>query len=237
MFRSGNFHLWDYLEEREEGELYCELFCTLGANLKSASPSNCRICSRTFCSQSISSPVTMAAMAEKATPEYDSDEEIFPQSTQEIEGEEAVAEVEEDTSVNNPDAIAKYQESATICQQVIQSVADSCIVGASVHDICKGGDDMIVNLTKNLYKNKVKGRVVEKGVAFPVCVSVNDCVAHMSPLTSEEPVSTTHPYSIPPCCLRSADLFVVLVSFFFDAGFGNGARDRRPLPSGTAGWL
>lgn len=126
-------------------------------------------------------------MAEKASPEYDSDEEIFPQSTQEVEGEEAVAEVEEDTSVNNPDAIAKYQESATICQQVIQSVADSCIVGASVHDICKGGDDLIGTLTKNLYKNKVKGRVIEKGVAFPVCISVNDCVAHMSPLTSEEP--------------------------------------------------
>ena len=86
--------------------------------------------------------------------------------------------------------IAKYQECATICNQVIKSVADSCVVGATVHDICKSGDDLILSLTANIYRNKVKDRVIEKGIAFPVCISVNECVCHMSPLTSEEPVST-----------------------------------------------
>ena len=47
---------------------------------------------------------------------------------------------------------------------------------------------MIVDLTKGIYRNKVKGRTIEKGIAFPVCVSVNDCICHMSPLASEEPV-------------------------------------------------
>lgn len=32
---------------------------------------------------------------------------------------------------------------------------------------------------------QVKGRVIEKGVAFPTCVSVNECVCHNSPLISE----------------------------------------------------
>jgi len=37
-----------------------------------------------------------------------------------------------------------------------------------------------------LYTKKVKGVAVEKGVAFPVCVSVNDVICNNSPLGSEE---------------------------------------------------
>jgi methionine aminopeptidase len=35
---------------------------------------------------------------------------------------------------------------------------------------------------------QVKGRTIEKGVAFPTCVSVNECVCHNSPLNSEAQV-------------------------------------------------
>lgn len=40
--------------------------------------------------------------------------------------------------------------------------------------------------TGNMYKN-VK-RKIERGVAFPTCVSVNNTVCHFSPLASDEAV-------------------------------------------------
>jgi hypothetical protein len=47
-----------------------------------------------------------------------------------------------------------------------------------------------------IFRSK-KGPKVEKGVAFPVCLSVNNCVCHYSPLASDESVSMspfTHHY-------------------------------------------
>jgi len=93
----------------------------------------------------------------------------------------------------NSDVVSKYQECAVICNTVIKAVADMCIPGALVFNICKAGDDLIGELTKGIYRNKVKGRTIEKGVAFPVCVSVNDCICHVSPLASEEPVRNASP--------------------------------------------
>ena len=40
--------------------------------------------------------------------------------------------------------------------------------------------------TGNMYKN-VK-RKIERGVAFPTCISVNNTVCHFSPLASDETV-------------------------------------------------
>ena len=38
--------------------------------------------------------------------------------------------------------------------------------------------------------NQVNGKSIERGVAFPVCVSVNDVICNHSPLASEETVSS-----------------------------------------------
>ena len=56
-------------------------------------------------------------------------------------------------------------------------------------DICKFGDELIEQKTAAMYKNKSKtGKVILKGVAFPVCISVNECVCHCSPLESDTEV-------------------------------------------------
>lgn len=58
-------------------------------------------------------------------------------------------------------------------------------------DICKFGDELIEQRTNAIYKNKSKsGKVILRGVAFPVCISVNDCVCHCSPLESDTEVDT-----------------------------------------------
>jgi methionine aminopeptidase len=86
-----------------------------------------------------------------------------------------------------------------------------CIPDASVHDICKGGDDLVNELTKNLYQKKVNGRKIDKGIAFPICVSVNDCICHMSPLTSEEPVSISISICICTVCIHAMHIFAVVM--------------------------
>lgn len=64
-----------------------------------------------------------------------------------------------------------------------------CIPGAKIVDICKFGDELIEQRTNAIYKNKNKaGKVVLRGVAFPVCVSVNEVVCHASPLASDTEV-------------------------------------------------
>jgi methionine aminopeptidase len=56
------------------------------------------------------------------------------------------------------------------------------VAGARIVDICKLGDNAIEQLVAPLYKSK---KAMEKGVAFPTCVNVNNCVAHYSPLESD----------------------------------------------------
>lgn len=51
------------------------------------------------------------------------------------------------------------------------------------------GETVINAQAGKLYNKKVNGKAVEKGVAFPVCVSVNDVICNHSPLASEEVVS------------------------------------------------
>ncbi len=53
--------------------------------------------------------------------------------------------------------------------------------GKLVADVCEFGDALIERLTSSVYKTKK----IEKGIAFPTCVSVNECVGHYSPLKTE----------------------------------------------------
>jgi methionine aminopeptidase len=42
-----------------------------------------------------------------------------------------------------------------------------------------------------LYTKKVDGKLIDRGIAFPVCISVNNIVCNFSPLETEETVSST----------------------------------------------
>merc|ERR1719482_1738222 len=54
--------------------------------------------------------------------------------------------------------------------------------------MCKLGDDSVDEAVGKIYNAKKEGKKVEKGSAFPTCISVNNCVGHYSPLTSEDKV-------------------------------------------------
>jgi curved DNA binding protein len=57
--------------------------------------------------------------------------------------------------------------------------------GASVVELCKFGDEIVTRSCAGIYRAKKEGQTIDKGVAFPTCVSVNEVVCHNSPLQSE----------------------------------------------------
>lgn len=61
-------------------------------------------------------------------------------------------------------------------------VIEMCKPGASVIDICEFGDKTVLEECGLVYK---KDKELRKGIAFPTCICVNNCICHFSPLRSE----------------------------------------------------
>lgn len=93
---------------------------------------------------------------------------------------------EEITDLSNSDVCTKYQEASKIVNLALKGLIEQCVPGAKVLDLCKFGATIIDTSASKLYNKKVNGVSIEKGVAFPVCVSVNDVICNHSPLGSEE---------------------------------------------------
>uniref|UniRef100_A0A7S1ZIC8 Peptidase M24 domain-containing protein n=2 Tax=Ditylum brightwellii TaxID=49249 RepID=A0A7S1ZIC8_9STRA len=110
-----------------------------------------------------------------------SDDESDASSVVEEEEEE-----EEITDLSNSDVCTKYQEASKIVNLALTGLISQCIPGAKIIDLCQFGTTVIEVQTAKLYTKKVNGVAVERGVAFPVCISVNDVICNHSPLASEE---------------------------------------------------
>ncbi|OQR91425.1 proliferation-associated protein, metalloprotease family M24X, partial [Thraustotheca clavata] len=92
---------------------------------------------------------------------------------------EIQAPIVEDCS--NSDVVTKYRLAAEIAQSALDGVIAQLAPGKSVVELCAFGDAIIAARAGTVYKNKK----VEKGIAFPTCISVNEIVCHFSPLPSE----------------------------------------------------
>lgn len=49
-------------------------------------------------------------------------------------------------------------------------------------DLCRLGDDVIAKECASVFK----GKQIDKGVAFPTCVSANAAVGHVCPMPGDE---------------------------------------------------
>merc|ERR1719379_1230596 len=72
-----------------------------------------------------------------------------------------------------------------IVNKALQLVVDACVAGADVAEVCQIGDKYMETECGKLYNNKKGGKKVEKGVASPTCISMNDLIGHFSPLKGE----------------------------------------------------
>ena len=105
------------------------------------------------------------------------------------EHEEAEEEDEEAANdLSNADIVTKYRTAGDIANRVLLQLVPKILPGATAVSLCCEGDKLVEEATAKVYNQKKGGKKVEKGTAFPTCISVNHCVGHYSPLTSEDKV-------------------------------------------------
>ncbi|EJD06447.1 proliferation-associated protein 1 [Fomitiporia mediterranea MF3/22] len=85
----------------------------------------------------------------------------------------------------------KYKTAADIVNNVMKQLVELCVEGANVLELCVKGDELIEQGTGSVFNKPIKGVKVAKGIAFPTCISINNCVAHFSPLASDPASSQT----------------------------------------------
>ncbi|KAJ4842193.1 ERBB-3 binding protein 1 [Turnera subulata] len=93
---------------------------------------------------------------------------------------------EKELDLTSPEVVTKYKSAAEILNKALQLVVSECKPKAKIVDLCEKGDTYIREQAGSMYKNAKKK--IERGVAFPTCVSVNNAVGHVSPLASDESV-------------------------------------------------
>lgn len=59
-----------------------------------------------------------------------------------------------------------------------------CTVGADIHKVCQDGDKFMEEELRKVFNNK-KSKKLERGIAFPTCISVNNVMGHFSPMGDE----------------------------------------------------
>mmetsp|Transcript_54845 Transcript_54845/g.63068 ORF Transcript_54845/g.63068 Transcript_54845/m.63068 type:complete len:387 (-) Transcript_54845:216-1376(-) len=106
----------------------------------------------------------------------------------------------QEETLATPGVIDKYQAAGKIANETLEKIIKKCVPGAGIVDICAFGDEEIEKEVKKVY-NKKK---LEKGIAFPTCLSVNEICGHFSPLRSE------------PCALKEGDLVKIDLGVHID---------------------
>lgn len=66
----------------------------------------------------------------------------------------------------------------------LAKAVELAIPGADVATICQTIDTMIEEEVKKTFASK-KSKNLERGIAFPTCISVNNVMGHFSPLLDE----------------------------------------------------
>ena len=88
----------------------------------------------------------------------------------------------EEPTISEDVVVTKYKMAGDMANRVLTQVLQATVANVTARTLCAMGDSLIVEETGKVFKNK---KDMKKGVAFPTCVSVNNCVCHFTPLTSD----------------------------------------------------
>ncbi len=95
-------------------------------------------------------------------------------------------EEEEEQNISNSDVVTKYKASAEITNKALALVIAEALPGRRVVDVCTLGDAYIESEIEKVFNKPTKEGMVEKGIAFPTCISINHCCGHFSPMDTDE---------------------------------------------------
>jgi len=91
---------------------------------------------------------------------------------------------EEVIDLSNPEVVQKYKAAAEVAHRAMEEVMKGCKAGAKIVDLCQAGDAFITAECKKAFPKAN----IERGIAFPTCVSVNNVAGHFSPLKGDAAV-------------------------------------------------
>lgn len=83
--------------------------------------------------------------------------------------------------IESPAILDKYKAAALITNAALSKVISLCIPGADIFTVCQEGDKLMVEELQKVFSNK-KSKKLERGIAFPTCISVNNIMGHYSPM-------------------------------------------------------
>lgn len=109
----------------------------------------------------------------------------------------------EDTSI-----LDKYQAASEVTDKALKFVTEQLTDGADIATLCEAGDNFIEEELKKIYCGK-KTKKLERGIAFPTCICVNNVAINYSPLKDE---STQ---------LKNGDIVKVDLGAHIDGYFGH----------------
>lgn len=97
---------------------------------------------------------------------------------------EDLGDFKDENFIEKPAILDKYKAAAQIANAALAKVIALATVGADVNKITQEGDAFIEEELKKIFNNK-KSKKLERGIAFPTCVSVNHLCGHYSPMADE----------------------------------------------------
>lgn len=94
--------------------------------------------------------------------------------------------------IDQSDVLEKYKAAGAIADQAMDVLRKAAYASMAVRTLCQLGDAVIMKATASVYsKARTDTREkLEKGVAFPTCVCINNCAAHFCPIETDPEAGT-----------------------------------------------
>jgi len=89
---------------------------------------------------------------------------------------------EEEQTIAQDSVVTKYKMAGDIVNGALKKVVEKCVAGANISEVCDLGDTLLNEEFGKVFK---KDKEMLKGIAFPTCISVNNCICHFSPLRGQ----------------------------------------------------
>lgn len=86
--------------------------------------------------------------------------------------------------IEQPAILDKYKAAAEVCDKALALAIESCKDGADIYEVCQKVDAFIEEELGKTFSSK-KSKKLERGIAFPCCISVNEICGHFSPLKDD----------------------------------------------------
>lgn len=71
-----------------------------------------------------------------------------------------------------------------LLSEALTLAVESCVEGADIYEVCQQVDAFIDEELSKTFSNK-KSKKLERGIAFPCCISVNEVCGHFSPMKED----------------------------------------------------